>query len=397
MPEVDKTDSEMTDSEVTDFELEGMLDGLEGDQRDARLRLLRQLSDEGVSLEVLGKAVARDQLALLPAEIVLGVRTERFTPEEISAETGLEVDLFQRLMVAMGFPKPDPDQRIFGVEDLVAGKRLEQFREAGLDLDSLLAITRVVGSSAARIAQAHNEVVATQIVDPAANEYEVAIRLREASQELLPLAEEAVAYALRAHFLDQLSNDIVATTQPGWFGSGKTTEISVCFADLVGFTRLGERSELERIGTVAKLLEQVAIEVTNPEVRLVKLIGDAAMLVSEDGAALMDAALRFIEVGHEAGKELPDLRVGVARGPAIPQAGDWFGRPVNLASRITEAARPGSVLAEGAAVEAAGDHFSYSKASEHKFKGVRKAVKLYRVRREPRKPKKSRKAESSDS
>ena len=93
------------------------------------------------------------------------------------------------------------------------------------------------------------------------------------------------------------------------------------FADLVGFTRLGERSELERIGTVAKLLEQVAIEVTNPEVRLVKLIGDAAMMVSEDGTALLDAALRFIEVGQEAGDELPALRVGVARGPAISQAG----------------------------------------------------------------------------
>ena len=367
-----------------------MLNGLEGEQRDARLKLLRQLSDEGVSLEVLGKAVDRDRLALLPAEILLGVRSERFTPNEICAKTGVDLDLFQRLLVALGFPRPDPDQRNFGVEDMIAGKRLEQFREAGLDMDSLLAISRVVGSSAARIAQAHNEVVATQIVDPVANEFEVANSLREASEELLPLAEAAVAYALRAHFLDQLSNDIVATSQPGWFGSGKSTEISVCFADLVGFTRLGERSELERIGTVAKLLEKVAIEVTNPEVRLVKLIGDAAMLVSEDGVALMDAALRFLEVGKEAGDELPALRVGVARGSAIPQAGDWFGRPVNLASRITEAARPGSVLAEAGAIESAGDAFSYSKASEHKFKGVKKAVKLYRVRREPRKPRKSR-------
>ncbi len=272
-----------TQTQITDFELEGMLHGLEGEQREARLKLLRQLSDEGVELEVLGEAVKEDRLALLPAEIVLGMDGERFTPSEIASETGLSVDTFQRLIVALGFPRPDPDQRTFGVEDLVAAKRLRRFRDAGLNTDDLIAATRQVGSSAARIAQAHNDVVASQIVDPEANEYEVANSLREASKELLPLAEEAVAYALRAHFLDQLSNEIMVASQPGWFGSGKTTEISVCFADLVGFTRLGERSELERIGTVAKLLEQVAIEVTNPEVRLVKLIGDAAMMVSEDG------------------------------------------------------------------------------------------------------------------
>jgi adenylate cyclase len=158
-------------------------------------------------------------------------------------------------------------------------------------------------------------------------------------------------------------------------------EVSVCFADLVGFTRLGERSELERLGSVAKLLESVAIEVTNPEVRLVKLIGDAAMMVSENGEALLDAALRFIEVGREAGEELPALRVGVARGLAVPQVGDWFGPPVNLASRITESSRPDSILAEGDAVKAAGDAFAYSRAGEHRFKGLKRPVKLYRVRR----------------
>jgi len=366
---------------VPDEEFEEFLEGLDEEQREARLRLLRLLVSEGVEMKMIRRAIDSDRLALLPSEIALGVNSTRFTPAEIAAETGLSVESFQKLIAALGFPKPDPGQRTFGVEDLVAAKRLRRFSDAGLDTADLMAATRQVGSSAARIAQVHNEVVATQVVNPDADEYDVAISLRSASQELLPLAEEAVAYALRAHFLDQLSNDLMAASQPGWFGSGKTSEISVCFADLVGFTRLGERSELERIGTVAKLLEQVALDVTNPEVRLVKLIGDAAMLVSEDGAALLDAALRFIEVGKEAGDELPALRVGVARGPAIPQAGDWFGRPVNLASRITEAARPDSVLAEALAVEAAGDDFDFSSAGQHRFKGLRKPVRLYRVRR----------------
>ncbi|MCO5315740.1 MAG: adenylate/guanylate cyclase domain-containing protein [Solirubrobacterales bacterium] len=365
-----------------DFDAEGLLDGLEGEEREARLRLLEYLwREEGVELEMLRREVDAQRLALLPADLAIGRRTERFTPAEVAEDAGITVAQLQRLIAALGFPPPAPDQRTLGRDEIHAAKRLRKFMDAGIPFDNMIAVTRVVGSSAARIAQVHRDLVATDIVDPEADEYETAIRLRDAAEELMPMGDAAVTYALRSHFVDQLRSQVIAMGAPGWFGSSTEVEVSVCFADLVGFTRLGERSELEEIGSVAKLLESVAIEVTNPEVRLVKLIGDAAMLVSEDGAALFDAALRFIEVGRDSGSELPALRVGVARGTAIPQVGDWFGPAVNLASRITEAARPDSVLAEATAVEAAGDGFRYSRVGEHKFKGVKRPVKLYRVRR----------------
>ncbi len=41
---------------------------------------------------------------------------------------------------------------------------------------------------------------------------------------------------------------------------------------------------------------------------------------------------------------LPRLRAGVAHGVALERAGDWYGAPVNTASRVTGVARPGSVL-----------------------------------------------------
>lgn len=369
--------------ELPDFESEGLLEGLEGDARDARIRLLTELYiEDGVDLETLKEEAAANRLALLPADIVLGRTSEKYTPNEIAELAGLPVTDFQNLITAVGLPRPDPNQRRFDEADLMAARRLRRFQEAGIPTENLLAATRQVGSSAARIAQAHRDLVASDIVAPGADEYEAAAQLREASLSLLPLAEQAVHYALRSHFLDQIRNQAMAMASPGLLGSGEGKEVSVCFADLVGFTRLGERAELEQIGTVAKLLESVAIEVANPEVRLVKTIGDAAMLVSEDSAALFDAALRFIEVGQEAGDDLPALRVGVARGEALHQVGDWFGPPVNLASRITETARPDSVLAESKSVEAAGeDEFSYSRVGQHKFKGLERPVRLYRVRR----------------
>jgi adenylate cyclase len=369
--------------ELPDFEAEGMLDGLDPEARAARIRLLTELYiEDGVDLQTLKEEIEANRLALLPADIVLGRTSEKYTPNEIAELAGMPVSDFQNLIAAVGLPRPNPDQRRFDEADLMAARRLKRFQEAGIPTENLLAATRQVGSSAARIAQAHRDLVASDIVAPGADEYEAAIQLRDASRSLLPLAEQAVDYALRSHFLDQIRNQAMAMANPGLLGTDEGKEVSVCFADLVGFTRLGERAELEQIGTVAKLLESVAIEVANPEVRLVKTIGDAAMLVSEDGAALFDAALRFIEVGQEAGDDLPALRVGVARGEALHQVGDWFGPPVNLASRITETARPDSVLAESKAVEAAGEEaFRYSRVGQHKFKGLDRPVKLYRVRR----------------
>jgi adenylate cyclase len=377
------TTAETVERELPDFEAEGLLEGMEGNEREARLKLLTELfQQDGVDLETLRHEAEANRLALLPADMALGRTDDKYTPAEIAELAGLSVVDFQKLIAAVGLPRPAPDQRTFDDADLMAARRLKRFQEAGIPTENLLAATRQVGSSAARIAQAHRDLVASDIIAPGADEYEAATQLRQATLQLLPLAEQAVDYALRSHFLDQLRNQAMAMANPGLLGTDEGVEVSICFADLVGFTRLGERSELEQIGTVAKLLESVAIEVTNPEVRLVKTIGDAAMLVSEDGAALFDAAIRFIEVGKEAGDDLPALRVGVARGDAIHQVGDWFGPPVNLASRITETARPDSVLADDKAVKAAGeDNFKYSWVGQHKFKGLDRPVKLFRVRR----------------
>ena len=64
------------------------------------------------------------------------------------------------------------------------------------------------------------------------------------------------------------------------------------------------------------------------------------------------------------------------------QAGDYYGRPVNLASRLTAIAKPGSVLLDPAAKSAAGDDFSYSYAGEKRLKGFDSRTKLYRARRQ---------------
>jgi adenylate cyclase len=159
------------------------------------------------------------------------------------------------------------------------------------------------------------------------------------------------------------------------------SELSACFADLVGFTKLGEQVETEELGLIASRLDELATAVAEPPVRLVKLIGDAAMLVSTDAEAMTEAALRMVDAADSEGDEFPRLRAGIAHGSVHAQAGDYYGRPVNLASRLTAIAKPGSVLVDAAAKKAAGDGFDYSFAGEKRLKGFDSRTKLYRVRR----------------
>jgi adenylate cyclase len=126
----------------------------------------------------------------------------------------------------------------------------------------------------------------------------------------------------------------------------------------------------------------MATAVAEPPVRLVKTIGDAAMLISDDAEAMISAALLLIDASEDEGEEFPGLRAGIARGPVVVRTGDYYGRTVNLASRITAVARPGSVLVDREARDAASGAFHYSFAGERRLKGFDSGVKLYRARRE---------------
>jgi adenylate cyclase len=198
---------------------------------------------------------------------------------------------------------------------------------------------------------------------------------------MMPLVEPLLGYALRAHMLEQVRRDVIGTAD---LASGElrgTADLAVGFADLVEFTRLGEEIAPEELGSVVGRFEEMAADVAESPVRLVKMIGDAAMLVSSEPPALLDASLRLIEAAEGEGDDFPFLRAGLAYGLTLTQTGDYYGRPVNLASRITSIARPGSVLVDAATKEAAEDNFAYSFVGDRRVKGIDSRVTLFRARR----------------
>ena len=120
--------------------------------------------------------------------------------------------------------------------------------------------------------------------------------------------------------------------------------------------------------------------------RLVKLIGDAAMLVSTDAGALLEAALDLVEAAEAEGEDFPQLRAGVARGPGARSRRRLVRAPGQPGQPDHRVARPGSVLATEAATETAGEAFAYSFAGERRLKGIDAQVRLFRVRRGRRTP-----------
>lgn len=366
-----------------DFEREGLLEGLEGPARRARLELLEQLADDGIPLEELRTATAERRLALLPVEQVLGGGKERYSANEIAELTGLDQPFLERIWRGLGMALAEPDDRLFTEADLEAARRAKAFRDAGLDQEGILEISRTIARSMANVAATIASVFSETYMRAGDDEQSLALRYAEASRELTPMLGPVLEHILNVQQRSLIRQAAVdsATLEAGQMPGGQ--EMAFCFADLVGFTRLGETVPADELGAVAERLEKMAIEVSDPPVRLIKTIGDAVMLGSREPDALLAAALRLVETAGEASEDFPQLRAGIAFGEAIGRAGDWYGRPVNLASRITDIARPGSLLAADAVKDAADGDYRWSFAGGRRLKGVDGEVKLFRVRRPP--------------
>ena len=365
-----------------DFAAEGLLKGLRGKQREARLDLLRQLHEAGVPLDELKKAAAEERLALLPVEMVLA-REGRYSARDIAEATGQDEEAMRRQRQALGLPwVADPDAKVFTEDDLEAGRRARAFAEAGFPEEATLEVSRVIGEAMSRVAAAIRNLVGESLLRPGDTERDVGLRYAEVARETAPLLGPVLEYVLNQHLVEQIRDDVISRAE---LQAGEilpdAREMAVCFADLSGFTRLGEVAAVDEVGAVAGRLAALASEAAGGPVRLVKTIGDAAMLVSPEPAALVEAALALVDAADAEGEDFPPLHAGVALGPVVSRGGDWYGHTVNLASRIAAIAWPGSVLCEDAVHEAAPEAFRWSLAGERRLKGVKRPVRLWRVRR----------------
>jgi adenylate cyclase len=284
----------------------------------------------------------------------------------------------------MGLPRvDDPDAAVYIRADAEAAAFGQKFIELGFEPDQLVQITRMLAEGLSRAAEVMRYAALATVLEPSATELEIAKKsealLREVAPMLGPMIQEMLRLQLR-HLME--TEAVNATERAEGQRLPGARLVTIAFADLVGFTRLGEVVQPEDLEQLAHRLADLAREVSVPPVRFIKTIGDEVMLVSSDPVALLDAVMDLVDATDGA-DDFPSLRVGIATGMAVSRAGDWFGSPVNLASRVTGAARPGSILVSESAREAIGDdeRFTWSFAGARRLKGIKSDVKLYRARR----------------
>src|SRR5256714_482290 len=226
-------------------------------------------------------------------------------------------------------------------EDVEVLKDLKRFIDAGLDEEGIEDATRVVGESMSRVARTVAQLTATSLLRPGVTEHDLGLGFAEAARQLVPLFGRQLEFVFKQQLLELVRTEMISR-QELESGLPDAETISVSFADLVGFTKLGEELPPEEIGRVAGRLSELAADVAQPPVQLVKTIGDAAMLVSTETEPLGRVTLGLARAADDAGGDFPMVRAGVARRGAVGRGGGWYGRPGDGGSRGTRVPRPGS-------------------------------------------------------
>ena len=202
----------------------------------------------------------------------------------------------------------------------------------------------MLGQGMARYAEATRALVARTFIEPGLDEYELAHRYRAVAEQLMPLAGPWLEHVFALHLQQVLRSDALTQEQRRAGKLDDTQQAVVAFADLVGFTELGESVPVEELGSVAGRLSQLAGEA-------LRAAGEARQADRRRGDARLARAradARRARCGWSTSRPRtrPSRRCapGIACGQAVHRWGDWFGTPVNLASRLTTRARPSTVL-----------------------------------------------------
>lgn len=362
-----------------DSDLEGLLDGLEGQARSERAELIQWLLGKGFTVEQIRAAVAP---MLLPAGRIVGDDGVYVSARQICEETGIDLELLEAIQQAMGLPRADdPDAVVHLRADSQAAANAKVFSDMGLSREQVIAVSRVLGHGLAQAAEVMRRVALEVVMQPGATELQLAQSYEAVVERVSPLLGPLCDDVLRVQLRRTLETEAVSVAERAAGTVPGARTVTVAFADLVGFTKLGEALPPEELESLASQLSDLAHDVVAPPVRFIKTIGDAVMFVSTDPVALLRTALALLTAAAKY-DDFPQLRVGLASGSAVSRAGDWFGSPVNVASRVTSIARPGTVLVSESVREAIGsaEGFSWSFAGSRHLKGVKGDVKLFRAR-----------------
>ncbi|WP_329251246.1 adenylate/guanylate cyclase domain-containing protein [Actinoallomurus sp. NBC_01490] len=275
-------------------------------------------------------------------ELLLGGEL-RYTRLEAIQAAGVSEEFARRLWRALGFPHVPDGVVAFTEGDVAALAGVAGLRASGmLDEEITLRMSRAVGQTMARLAKWQVDILVETMTDPLEPPDPETLRVITANAEsrladLEPLITHAWRRQLAAAGARLLAAQGTEELQ---------TRAAVGFADLVAFTRTSRDLDERELARLVERFEETASDVVAEHGgRLVKTLGDEVLFSADTARTGAEIGLAVAEAVRE-DEGIPDVRVGMAYGPVLPLRGDVFGTTVNLASRLTAMARPGTALVD---------------------------------------------------
>jgi adenylate cyclase len=359
-----------------------------------RARWLRSLEQAGVPLDGVAAAIRDGSLSFSFLDVgaydrFAGLSGTTF--QQLSAQTGIPLELLMVVREAVGFAEPRPEDTLhhneLSVVPLIQLQLAKGFRPVVIER-----WLRVYGDSLRRIAETEaawwNSEVEMALLASGMTEAEMLVAQADLGSQMTPLIDQALLAAYHGQQEHAWSQVFVEHVEGALEAAGLYRRLdrppAMCFLDLTGYTRLteerGDAAAAELAARLAGLVRRSSLEHRGTPV---KWLGDGVMFYFREPAAAVPAALDMVEVVGRQG--LPPAHVGIHAGPVIFQEGDYFGRTVNLAARIAEYARPSEVLVSQEVVDAAdGGPVSFTEIGPVELKGVSGPLRLYTARRHAR-------------
>jgi class 3 adenylate cyclase len=357
-----------------------------------KARMMRTLDDAGIPPDRVAEGLRASQLSLAFLESPVYERFATFGDETfrtLSQRTGLPLDLLMLIREAAGGAVPDPDDRIREDEALVV-PFIEVELAMGYSPRSVERSLRVLGDSLRRAAETESDAWRTDIMAPYLSRPGGITALTSlASDDPTLQQDDATDRALLALWHAQQAQawtgNIISGFESVLTDAGLLPAVSrppaICFLDITGYTRLTyERGDEVAAALAADLNRLVTRSAMEHAGRPVKWLGDGVMVHFRDPGQGVVAALQMVD--GVAGVGLPPAHVGLHAGPVLFQEGDYFGRTVNMASRIAEYARPGEVLVTQEVVDESGEEgVEFHAIGPVELKGIGGSVQLHAAQR----------------
>ncbi len=359
------------------------------------VKMTSALLDSGVPAESIERAATEGMLRFQRTDEYLpyepGPRSGR-TFAEFQASAGSRAELLPAVFEVIGLPKPNPSEPIHLDEENLLERFLDAWAMAP-DEDALIRAARLMAQGTRAATLGWRDLQDEQLAEPAREKLfrgeldEFPDDVRVAFTKVTHLAPEMFTW-LSARYLENQTVSAIVDGFERFLATRGLAPIpeppsppAIVFVDLTGFTRLTrERGDESAVAAATSLQRNADATATRHGGRLVKLLGDGAMLRFTGATVGVEAALDLVDTMSDEGALSP--HAGIHTGPVIERDLDLFGATVNLASRIADVAGPGEVLASEAVVEATGDGaFKFDRIGDAELKGLSGPIALYRVDR----------------